>query len=75
MPLDDPIRETQVKAAMDGVPLLTIDLVKGRAREGFVIVTCASWQYYDFALNWVGHLRQINVTNYLIGAFLPPSFE
>lgn len=70
MLLEDPIRENQIKMATEGVPLLTMDLVRERAREGLVIVTCASWQYYDFALNWVSHLRKLNVTNFLIGTSL-----
>ena len=61
------VDEERIQAAMEGLPLLTIDLVKDRAKEGLVIVTCANWQYYDFALNWVGHLRKIGVTNFLIG--------
>lgn len=67
MDLDLP--EDRLQAAMEGLPLLTIDLVRDRAKEGLMLVTCANWQYYDFVLNWVGHLRKIGVTNFLIGTF------
>ena len=67
MELDDDDIERSVKAALEGVPLLTIDIVKAKAVNGLVIVTCANWQYYDFVLNWVGHMQRLGVTNFLIG--------
>ena len=69
------VNEERLQAAMDGLPLLTIDLVKDRAKEGLVLVTCANWQYYDFVLNWVGHLRKIGITNFLIGRDLKDPLE
>ena len=64
-------RQAKLQAAAEGVPLLTIDIVKQQAVDNLVIVTFANWAYYDFALNWVAHLRKLGVTNFLVGA--PPS--
>ena len=69
--MDLDVSETRLKVAAEGLPLLTIDLVKENAKDGLVIVTCASWLYYDFVLNWVGHLKKIGVTNFLIGGPSP----
>lgn len=74
MEIDDIVVEGKVKAALEGLPLLTIDLVKQQAKNSLVIVTCANWQYYDFVLNWVGHVRKLGVTNFLVGILpFPPS--
>jgi len=61
-------RFKKVKTALEGLPLLSIDLVKAAAVDQLVVVTCASWEYYDFLLNWASHLQKIGVTNFLVGA-------
>ena len=43
-------------------------LVDRVAKDGAVIVTWANMHYYDFAINWLSHLDEVGVTNYLIGA-------
>ena len=43
-------------------------LVDRVAVDGAVIVTWANMHYYDFAINWLSHLDELGVTNYLIGA-------
>jgi hypothetical protein len=63
------LRLKRVNAALAGLPLLSISLVKAAAVDNLVVVTCASWDYYDFLLNWASHLRKIGVTNFLVGAF------
>jgi len=68
--LDTASRFMRVNAALAGLPLLSIDLVKAAAKDNMVVVTCASWDYYDFLLNWASHLRNIGVTNFLVGT--PP---
>lgn len=36
--------------------------------HGVVLVTWANWHYYDFVSNWVYHLREAKVRNFLVGA-------
>jgi len=43
-------------------------LVDRVAKDGAVIVTWANMHYYHFAINWLSHLDEVGVTNYLIGA-------
>ena len=67
--------ETRAKTAVRanlayGLPLLTMDVIKNRTVDNLVIVACASWSSYDFALNWAAHLRAINVTNFIVGRAL-----
>lgn len=65
--MNEEVSQRKIETAEEGLPFLTIDLVMERAQRGLVIVTCADWAYYDFVLNWVGHLRKLGVTNFLIG--------
>lgn len=66
--IPDEVHKMMVKNAADGVPLLTNDIVKKLAKNNLVFVTCADWGHYDFALNWAAHLRELGITNFLIGA-------
>ena len=38
-----------------------MDFVKKHARNHVVMVTWANYHYYDFVMNWVTHLRRLNV--------------
>lgn len=38
------------------------------ALDNVIMVTWANDHYFDFVLNWVLHLRRLNVTNHLVGA-------
>jgi hypothetical protein len=34
-----------------------------------VMVTTANWHYLDFVRNWVHHVRQANISNFLVCPF------
>jgi len=44
------------------------DLVEHVAKDGTVVVTWANFHYLDFTENWVAHVREQGITNYLVGA-------
>ena len=44
------------------------ELVELVARDNTVLVTWANFHYLDFAENWVAHVRDCGITNYLVGA-------
>eukprot|EP00854_Cymbomonas_tetramitiformis_P006653 gene6653-7967_t len=44
------------------------ELVKDIAIDNAVIVTWANNHYYDFAKNFAAHMRDLGITNFLIGA-------
>ena len=44
------------------------EMVAGIAPDGVVLLTWANMHYLDFAMNWVGHMQQLNITAYMIGA-------
>lgn len=44
------------------------ELVQQVAAQGTVIVTWANHHYLDFVLNWVHHLRQLDLHCWLVGA-------
>ena len=50
-----------------GMPILTMELIKNQTVDNLVIVTFATWQSYDFVLNWAAHMRSTNVSNFLVG--------
>lgn len=47
---------------------LTPEFVKMHAKDNVVMVTWANFHYYDFVMNWVSHLRNLNMTNFVVGA-------
>eukprot|EP00755_Sulcionema_specki_P025030 Sspe_Gene.82390::Locus_54000_Transcript_1_1_Confidence_1.000_Length_1379::g.82390::m.82390/K20784/XEG113; arabinosyltransferase len=49
-------------------PNLTRELVASVAQNNVVLVTWANFHYLDFVQNWVGHLRKLNVTNFIVGS-------
>jgi hypothetical protein len=50
------------------VPLLSRDLARKHQRDGIIIVTWANFHFFDFVLNWVHHMEQHGISNYLVGA-------
>ena len=42
--------------------------VAGIANGGAILVTWANHHYLDFAVNWLKHMHQLNITSYMIGA-------
>lgn len=50
-----------------GLPILSMDVIQAETRDNVVIVAYASWDCYDFALNWVAHLQALGVSNFLVG--------
>lgn len=67
-PLLEADTRARLEAVNHGLPVLTLELMRAAAKDNLLFVTCASWQYYDFALNWANHLRSAGVSNFLIGA-------
>ena len=35
--------------------------------DDVVMVTWANWHYQDFVRNWVDHVREANITSFLVG--------
>jgi len=48
--------------------LLTRHRVAGIANGGAILITWANHHYLDFAVNWVNHMHQLNITAYMVGA-------
>lgn len=66
-PLPEKGGEERLKAIAKSLPMLSKELVRNHSAGNLIFVTCASWGYLDFALNWVNHLRNAGVHNFLIG--------
>ncbi len=47
---------------------LTRELVNRYAKDNFVTVSFGNLHYMGFIENWVRHLEELNVTNYIVGA-------
>ena len=56
-----------LQAASQGLPLLNMGMVGRLAINNTIIVTWASWSYYQFALNIAAHMQRLGVKNFLIG--------
>ena len=50
------------------LPPLSAELARGAAAENLVFVTWTDASTLDFALNWVDHLEEWGMPNYLLGA-------
>ena len=50
------------------IPRLSKKLAHQHARNNVIIVTWANLHFSDFALNWVAHVREHGITNFLVGA-------
>ena len=50
------------------VPALSKALAHKHSRDSIIIVTWANFHFFDFVLNWVHHMREHRITNYLVGA-------
>jgi hypothetical protein len=44
------------------------DRVARIADGGAILITWANHHYLDFAINWLNHMHQLNITSYMIGA-------
>ena len=66
-PHASPATTGPVASGSDG-GALTSELVRSVAKDNLVMVTWANFHYLDFVMNWVGHLRELGVSNYIVGA-------
>lgn len=56
-------------AAVPGlIPRLSKELAQQHARNNVIIVTWANLHFAEFVLNWVAHVQQHDITNFLVGA-------
>ena len=44
------------------------EMIAAVANNGVVIVTWCNFHFFDFAKNWLMHIRDLNINSYVIGA-------
>lgn len=69
------LHQTDPEFGDDHTHDLTKEFVGKYARDNLIVVTWANHAYLDFVLNWAGHLRDLGVTNFLVGAMDKPLMD